>query len=313
MAAAFLSGRGELAPVLLVLGVNLLVMPITVPSTLPVQVDQAMHRLIVVPSLAGLVRLGLAYAAVYFHNTPVGHQLAAAAAGVVATLLTYRISRRYYPTRWTFDPALARDLVRTAWPAALLEVVVTIYSRAGYLFLESHGARTLGEYAAADRLTRPLVALASAVVASAIPSVARLAVNADPHQLWSVYRRVLGRALLVLLPIVVVAELAVPWSLERFVPEYVGAGAPVRVLVVGALFMTINQLSSMFFIALGHFRMILGVAFFNLVNYLVLATVLIPRYAALGAAWSTTIMEGMNGLIQVLLLTWAIRVKRGPS
>jgi O-antigen/teichoic acid export membrane protein len=105
----------------------------------------------------------------------------------------------------------------------------------------------------------------------------------------------------------------VPWLLARFVPEYGGAGAPVRVLVLGTMFMTINQLSSMFFIGLGRFRMILGVALFNLVNYFVLAGVLIPRHAALGAAWATTIMEGMNGLVQVLLLTWTIRVTRRPS
>jgi O-antigen/teichoic acid export membrane protein len=310
---AFVTGRSHLAPVMLVLAVNLLVMPVAVPAQLPVQLDQAMHRLIVVPSLSGLVRLGLAYVAVRYQNTPVGHQLAAAAAGLVATFLTYRVSRRYYPSRWTFDRALARELVKTAWPAALLEVVVMIYSRAGYLFLESHGPRVLGEYAAADRLTRPLVALASAVVASAMPSVARLAVSGERSEIWSVYVRVLRRAALVLVPIVVAVELTVPWLLARFVPEYGGAGAPVRVLVLGTMFMTINQLSSMFFIGLGRFRMILGVALFNLVNYFVLAGVLIPRHAALGAAWATTIMEGMNGLVQVLLLTWTIRVTRRPS
>ncbi len=313
LGAAFLSGRAHLAPVLLVLAVNLLVLPVSVPATLPVQLDQAMHRVLLVPSLSGLVRLGLAYAAVAFRNTPVGHQMAAAAAGLVATFLTYRVSRRYYPSRWTFDRALAVQLLKTAWPAALLEVVVTVYSRAGYLFLQSHGSRVLGEYAAADRLTRPLVALASAVVASAIPSVARLAVSANHGEVWSVYVRVLRRAGLVLLPIVGTAILAVPWLLERFVPEYVGAGASVRVLLIGALFMTINQLSSMFFIGLGHFRMILGVALWNLVFYFVLATSLIPRHGALGAAWSTTIMEGMNGLVQVVLLAWTIRATRRPS
>jgi O-antigen/teichoic acid export membrane protein len=207
---AFVTGRSHLAPVMLVLAVNLLVMPVAVPAQLPVQLDQAMHRLIVVPSLSGLVRLGLAYVAVRYQNTPVGHQLAAAAAGLVATFLTYRVSRRYYPSRWTFDRALARELVKTAWPAALLEVVVMIYSRAGYLFLESHGPRVLGEYAAADRLTRPLVALASAVVASAMPSVARLAVSGERSEIWSVYVRVLRRAALVLVPIVVAVELTVP-------------------------------------------------------------------------------------------------------
>jgi polysaccharide transporter, PST family len=309
----FVTGRAHLAPVLAVLAINLLVMPASVPSTLPVQLDQAMHRLIFVPTLVGVVRLGLAYMAVYFQNTPVGHQLAAAAAGLLGTFLTYKISKRYYPSRWTFDRALALQLLSTAWPVALLEVAVMVYSRAGYLFLDSHGPRVLGEYAAADRLTRPLVGLASAIVASATPSVARLAVSGDRKRLWAVYLKVVGRAALVLVPLVGLVALAAPWLLQRFVPEYAGASAPVRVLGLGALFMTINQLSSMFLIGLGHFRMMFGVALWNLAVYLVLATELTPRYAAVGAAWSTTIMEGMNCAVQVLLLVWTIRARRGPS
>ena len=49
------------------------------------------------------------------------------------------------------------------------------------------------------------------------------------------------------------------------------------------------------------------VALFNLVVYLTLASQLIPRFAATGAAFSTSIMEGINTICQIVIVLYLLR------
>jgi O-antigen/teichoic acid export membrane protein len=69
--------------------------------------------------------------------------------------------------------------------------------------------------------------------------------------------------------------------------------------MLGTFFMFLNQLSSAFIMALGKFRVIMGVAVINLIVYLALAPWLIARHGATGAALATTAMEGLNTLMQL--------------
>lgn len=294
--------------VTLVVAVELLLVPLNAPANVPLQFDQAMHKTIAIPSVAGALRLGLLYVAISKMNTPAGHQLAATAAGLVGTALTLRVARRAYRLGWTFEAPLARQMLALAWPAAVLEVVVMIYSKASYQFLKTVDDPTAaGVYALADRFSAPVLSLASAVVASSLPSVARMAASGDTHGLWGVYRKAIRRSLQVLVPVAVLAALAAPWLLARFFPDYVGAEMPFRLLLVGVLFMFLNQISSMFIIGVGRFRMIMSVAIVNLFVYLALATVLVPRYKAAGAALSTTLMEGVNAGVQLVLVAYLLR------
>src|SRR5260370_25197646 len=103
----------------------------------------------------------------------------------------------------------------------------------------------------------------------------------------------------VLLPVAVVACIALPWLLTRWAPAYRDATAPFRILVFGGMFMFLNQLSSAFIIGMGRFRTIMFIALGNLVVYFALALYLGPRFAATGAAAATSIMEGLNTIIQL--------------
>ena len=309
MTSALVLGRASMLPLLAILCFNLVQIPINAPSNLPVQYDQAMHRFLLIPAATAALRLGLAYVAVYWHNTPVGYQIAATVGGLLGTFLVFRVSRRWYPLRWSFDRVLAWQLVRLAWPAAVLEFVVMFYSKASYFFLQSAGPQVQGQYAVADRLCRPVLTIASALVASSLPSVARLAASGDAGKLWRVYRTSVVRSLQVLAPLAIVAGFAAPWALRKFVPEYGSAGLPFQVLLIGVLFMFLNQISSMFIIGIGGFRLIMSVALVNLVVYLVLAVQWIPRYRATGAALSTTVMEGVNCFVQLLILAFLLRKK----
>jgi O-antigen/teichoic acid export membrane protein len=300
--AALATGRRELVPLLLVLAAATTSSPIAHTSVLPFQYEQSMHRLIALPFLASVVRFGLAYLAFFFYRTPLGYVVGGTIASMTLYALQAFAAHRYYPMKLHFDRDLARRLVLAAWPAAVLEVVVMIYLRGSYFLLRASGPEVLGQYAAADKLVRPFLSVSAAVVASSLPTVAIIAAERQFERLRRIYRQSVLRAVSVLLPVAVVLCITLPWVLARWAPAYRDATAPFRVLVFGGMFMFLNQLSSAFIIGMGRFRTIMFIALGNLMVYFGLAVYLVPRFAATGAAAATSIMEGLNTLIQLAVV-----------
>lgn len=303
LSVAFGTGRGGSWPLLALIAVGMLFTPLSIASLLPFQFNQTIHRRIALPSVVGAVRLATAYGALYLLNAPVGFQLSALSAMVVGALLNAWWSRRVYPEPLQFDAELARSMLRLGWPAAALEFIVAIYSRASYFFLHDAGAAVQGQYAAADRLMKPLMAIAGAIFASSLPTVASMAAKRDFARLREIYGRSVLRVSLGCAVLCGAAWIVAGWLLRRFAPEYSQAIWPFRVLSVGTVFMFLNMLSTTYIVALGRFRTIMYVAACNLIVYLVLAQVLIPRYGAVGAALSTSIMEAVNTIIQLWVVS----------
>lgn len=300
--SAFLTGRRELVPLLLVLSIATVTFPVTHTSVLPFQYEQAMHRLIALPFLASIVRLGLAYMAFFYHRTPLGFIVAGCGASLTLSGLNFYFARRYYPAKLHFDWNLAQKFVVAAWPVAVLEVVVMIYLRGSYFLLRASGANALGQYAAADRLVRPFLSVSAAILASSLPTVALIAADHQFERLRRIYRQSIVRAGSVLLPLVILACVLLPWLLARYAPAYSDSSGPFRILVFGGMFMFLNQLSSTFIIGMGRFRTIMLIALGNLVVYFLLAAFLVPRFAATGAAAATSLMEGLNTIIQLVVV-----------
>lgn len=307
---AWATGRTSLMPQLMVLCATSLLLPLQSASLLPFQFGQEMHRLVVFPFLASVVRLGTTYWAVHQLNVPLGYQLSAMVATCALVAMQTMASRRYYPERLRFDKALAKSLLMYAWPAAVEAFVVTVYARGNYFFLHDAAASVRGEFAAADRLVKPVLVVAAALFVSSLPTVATLASERNFALLRGLFLRTTARIVVMLAPIVAVAWYFTAVLLQRFAPEYAGAVWPFRILSVGAAFMFLNNLSTTYIIALGKFRALMLVAMLNLVVYLVLASQLIPAHGAVGAALSTTLMEGVNALMQIGIVLMLLREAR---
>lgn len=314
--AAAVTGRSSLLPIIAVIGVGMLFVPLWASSALPFQFEQTMHLVLLLPFLTSVVRFAGAYAAHYGYNTPVGYQLSATIAALASTILWMILARRHYPVRLQVDWSLAKELLHLSWPAAALEIVVTLYSRGSYFLLHRAGPHVQGEYAAADKLIRPVFGIAGALFASALPTVAAIAVERDFHRILRMYATSIRRLVLSVVPVLGCTYVVTPWLLRRFVPDYAGAVGPFRWLSFGAVFMLLNQLSTMFIMALGRFQLILNVALFNFAVYFALAVYLIPRWQATGAAIATTVMEGVNTIIQLVLVFALLRksaAEGGPA
>jgi O-antigen/teichoic acid export membrane protein len=165
----------------------------------------------------------------------------------------------------------------------------------------------LGEYAAADRLVKPVMVIGGIFLASALPTIAVMAHEGKFSELTSAYRKTLVRLLGLFAPVVAVAWLVAPLLLEKLAPGWVGAVWPFRILSLATVFMLVNSLTSVFITALGQLRLVTGVALINLVVFFALAHVLVPRYGATGAALATTLMEGINTALQVSIVVALLR------
>jgi O-antigen/teichoic acid export membrane protein len=308
--AVVATGRSSILPLVIVLSIGSLFNPLATSSSLPFQFGQAMHRTVALPFLASVVRITTAYLALCLLNTPLGYQLSATVSGLVAVLLILLAAHKYYPAELRYDGRLARELVALAWPAAALELVVVLYTRGAYFLLHQAGPTVQGEYAAAEKLLRPIFGVSAALFASALPSLAILAADHDFGRIARIYVKALVRVTLVIVPVVGAAWMFTPWLLEKFVPDYAAAVAPFRWLAGGTFFMLLNQLSTTFVVAMGKFRAIMTVAIVNLGVYFALAAFLIPARGATGAAMATALMESVNTLLQLAMVYWLLRSTR---
>ncbi|MFO0662143.1 MAG: oligosaccharide flippase family protein [Polyangiaceae bacterium] len=307
LSAAWLSGRRELMPVLFVLAINTLMTPIAVTSALPFEFEQTMHRRIFLPFLSSVMRVVTAVLAARYLPTPVGFQLSGLSSGLVGLVLGLAVAYYYYPAKLGFDRTLAKRLLTLAWPAAMLEFITMMYMRGSYLVLHDLGDLALGEYAAADRFVKPVIAIGSVFLTSALPTVAVLAHERKFDLMFKNYRLAVGRMLMVMVPLLCAIWLSSPFLLQQFAPRYAGALWPLRALSISVIFAFLNTLSSVFIMALGQLKLITVVATINLFVYFGLAYALTPSWGAAGAAWSTTIMEGINSLMQLGIVAVLLR------
>jgi O-antigen/teichoic acid export membrane protein len=307
LGVAYLTGRTDVFRLLVAVSVGMVIVPVSFVSILPFRYEQALHRRMVVPFLVSVVRLGGACLAYWFMREPLGFQLAVLGATVAAAIFDFRWARRFYPERPHFDWSLARRLLAMGWPAAVFEVAVAVYSRASYFLLRGSGAVAQGEYAAADRLVRPLLSVATALYVSALPAIAALAATGALERLRVAYRQAMARVFAFALPVAVPLWFLAAFVLRELAPAYAGSVWPYRMLLVGSFFTFLSMLSTAFILALGKFRAIMIIVLVDLGVYLSLALHFIPKYGSFGAALSTTTMEALNTCMQTALVFYLLR------
>jgi len=147
----------------------------------------------------------------------------------------------------------------------------------------------VGVYSAASPTSRLLLAFSTALYAVVLPSVSE---EKGKGSLEGVRKHAKDAAVLTLL--LIIPALAFTLSFPEqiitllFGPAYATAAAPFEVLVVGMVFLSIYMLNSGILQGLGMpekpMRILLGAALLDIL----LNTLLIPRYATVGAALATT-------------------------
>lgn len=284
----------------------------------PIQVAyQARHlnkRIAWAPAVGGLIQLciiGLLWLAhaplIYF----VGATAVADAIGAAIVLTLLRREVGYLP--FEMDRKLAASLAREAAPVGYMQFVVMLYKRFGYYFVEAyHGVAAVGGLGAATQIASPVNAIASALAISVNPYAASLTAGRQLDELSKFFRSVLGKALIVLVPISTITALLADPVARALNPEYLDAAAAYRWLTFAVIWMFICQVSTAVLIGMGYARMMAIIVTVDLVAYSGLAYWLVPLYGPEGAAMATFFQEMLNAGMQVGCVLWVLpRAGRG--
>jgi O-antigen/teichoic acid export membrane protein len=282
--------------------------------TLRFQAEHRMDRLIAPRGVAG----GL-----YLAGVSAGAWVGLGVQGYIAIYVAYQFllwiataiaSRRTWPAGSDAPVAIrpdwpfARATARQASSVALLMVFVIAYSRLGVFFLERfRSLATVGAYYAAVKLTEPLLALAGAFSMSAFPVLARLVAGKD---MAATRRRFVGfsvRAAAFTGSIAAVMSLGGRDLLRWIQPEFVAASGALAALAWATACMFQNQLSTAMINSFGKFHYVTVICAINLVVFLGLSYLLVPRFGATGAGLSLLGTEALNVVLQLATIRVLLR------
>jgi O-antigen/teichoic acid export membrane protein len=198
------------------------------------------------------------------------------------------VVRRLPPIRWRVSFHSLRSLARDWRTFALENWLATLYQSLDVVFLSVfHGEAAVGIYEAAHKLIRLGAVAARCFTTAAFPVIARLYVHARDtfHQVnIQSTKFILAAMLPVAAGITLTAPQIVPFVFDR---EYAGSIAVLRVLAWLLIPQFLNPFLSHVLFARGEQRRSLVVAAIALAMFLASATVLIPRWGAVGTAWAS--------------------------
>jgi polysaccharide transporter, PST family len=204
---------------------------------------------------------------------------------------TYWLYRRARSTsgRLRFSMVRARALLADGWPMLIASLSVVVYMKIDQVMLTAmSGNRENGIYAVAVTLSEVWYFLPTAVAATVFPLIVeaydRKEAKGFEHRMQLFYDGMATLGYSIAIP---VALLSRPVVHLLYGPQYARSAGVLSVHVVSFLFVTLGVARARFLLAdnLTRFAMLTGVAAaaFNIL----LNLLLIPRYGALGAAWST--------------------------
>jgi O-antigen/teichoic acid export membrane protein len=251
---------------------------------------EVITRLALLVALIVIIRLDSGY---------MGYLVATVALSVFGCLLTYPLARRYLRIRWLFAPRRWLEQWRVALPLGIVQAVNVVYYKIDSLLLSLLRDPTqVGYYGVAYRVVDLIMAVPGFFMLALLPSLA----SADHERL-----RHLTQQAFDVLVVLAVAILAVGIPLSRGVVlaaagrEFISAGAPLAVLLIGAAASYVNAVYGNSLVAIDEQRRLVGLTIGLTTFNIVLNIVLIPVFGLVGAAAATSCSELLSMLIVVRL------------
>lgn len=216
--------------------------------------------------------------------------------GAIGLLLAYRLTGGQIQ-RWRWRSSRAADLLRQGWPMILAGMAIMIYMRIDTVMLKlMAGDASAGIYAAATRISEVWYFIPAAIVSSVSPAIYRS--KADPR----LYRDRMQRLFSIMVVISVTIGSAVaeasPWVVHRlYADSYRGAAPVLAVHVWASVFVFLGLAQSPWNLAEDLLKLTLYRTTAGAIANVAMNVVLIPRYAAMGAAWATVISYAVSGTL----------------
>lgn len=273
--------------------VNFLFVALTQVVTGVFQKHLAMRYVVVGEIVGRIVLLGL-IAVLAASDASLLAIIASVAAGSLVNLLVVFIGlRRFVRIRLAFDVAYWRHVLKETLPLALSVILNLIYFRLDTILLSVwKSAEVVGLYGAAYKVLEILVTFPNMFVGLVLPVLAATAFT-DRERFIRVFQRSFDAIAIAALPLLAGGLMLARPIIVLIGGEGYAAAAPIfQILLVAVTFLFFGALSGHTIVAVNQQRKMvwgyLAVAALGVVAFVLL----IPPYAAYGAALSAVIAEG---------------------
>jgi PST family polysaccharide transporter len=200
-------------------------------------------------------------------------------------------------TAWRLNLTLARQMLLQSWPVILSGMAIVTYMRIDMVMLKSmSGDVSVGIYAAATKVSEVWYFIPMAVVGSVTPAIIRA--RDQPLLYYQRLRRLFAFMTFLGLVIGSVLALLSTWIIHTLYSDAYIAAAPVLAVHVWAsvfVFLGVAQAPWDFAenrLKLGLYRTLAGA-----ISNIALNLILIPKYAAMGAAVATVVSYAISGVL----------------
>ncbi len=198
--------------------------------------------------------------------------------------------------------SLAQSLLKDSWPLVISGIMMMIYMRIDQIMLgEIAGAKSLGIYSAAVKLSEAWYAIPITIVASFAPSLLQ-AKKSNENLYYGKMQQLFNlMSLLSLILALLLTFLSKPIIIFLFGQDYADAAPVLSIHIWTSIFVFLGVASTQWFIAEGKFNLILERSMIGVFFNIILNLILIPDFGALGAAISILISQFIVSLMYDLV------------
>lgn len=234
-------------------------------------------------------------------------------AGAAALKLAWQVAawRGVLRTRRAPDPVERRRWIREAVPFLALAALGVIYYRIDLVVLHVlAGSTEAASYGAAYRVVDASLMVAGILMATISARLSRLHRN-NPERVWGEWKRVITRvAALAIGPVLFITLFAAPIAGLVFGERYrSAAGADLRLLAPGILFMVLQTVNVTFLFTSHVQQRLLRYSFVHVAANVVLTYFLVKAHGSTGAAAATTISEVLVFTYFAFFVRWVFVAK----
>jgi PST family polysaccharide transporter len=197
-----------------------------------------------------------------------------------------------------FCKTRALKLLSDGWPFVVSSISVMVYLRIDVVMLESYlGASAVGTYGVAMRISEVWYFIPGVIAASVFPSIVEA--KKVSHALYSSrFIRLLSLLFFTSLGIAAITSLSSEWIVSLlFGTRYWSAASLLDYIAWSTVFVFMGVASGRWFLVENLQRLLLYRTVLGAIINIALNLLLIPRYGAIGAAWSTLASQAYANVI----------------
>lgn len=191
---------------------------------------------------------------------------------------------------WQFDPKLAKELLKHAWPLAFSAILVTLYMKIDLLMIDAYmNSSALGIYSTVVNLSESWYFIPVATVSALFPAIMN-AKKDDPQRYQKRLQNLYDLMSFISVAIALVMTVAAPFLYKiLYKPEYAEGAGILSIHIWAGVFVFLGSASGQYLIAEGYLKLSLVRTALGATINILLNLWWIPLYGIKGAAYATLI------------------------